>query len=197
MPDLSLFQSEFFSLIIIPALIFIARIVDVTFGTLRIIFVSRGMRNLAAIVGFFEVLVWILAIGQVMQNLTSWVTYVAYALGFSAGNYVGVSLETRIAIGNLIIRIITRREADELVSFLWNSGYGVTSIDAQGEKGPVKVIFTIVKRKKLPEVINIIKRFNPNAFYTIEDVRFVNETFTPLIMGKRQLFSLRSWRKRK
>ncbi len=187
---------EIFSHLILPLLIFLARIVDVTFGTLRIIFVARGMRYLSALVGFFEVLVWILAIGQVMQNLTDWVTYVAYALGFSAGNFVGVSLERRIAMGNLIIRIITRREADELVKFLWKSGYGVTSLDAQGETGPVKVIFTIVKRKRLPEVIAIIKRFNPNAFYTIEDVRFVNET-TFIPMEKRQLFTLKSLRKRK
>lgn len=197
MPALPLFHSEFFSLIVIPALIFVARIVDVTFGTLRIIFVARGMRYLAAIVGFFEVLIWIVAIGQVMTNLTNWVTYIAYSLGFSAGNFVGVSLERRIAIGNLIIRVITRREADELVKYLWNAGYGVTSVDARGETGPVKLIFTIVKRKKLPEVIDIIKTFNPNAFYTIEDVRFVNETLTAAPMGRRELFSLRSWRKRK
>jgi uncharacterized protein YebE (UPF0316 family) len=187
---------EVFALVILPALIFLARILDVTFGTLRIIFVSRGLGLLAALVGFFEVLIWILAIGQVMQNLHNWITYVAYALGFSAGNFVGILIERRIAIGNLIVRIITRREANELVNFLWSAGYGVTSIDASGETGPVKVIFTVVKRKKLPEVVAIIKRFNPNAFYTIEDVRFVTD-HPWLPMQKRQLFSLKSLRKRK
>jgi uncharacterized protein YebE (UPF0316 family) len=187
---------DFFSLVILPGLIFLARILDVTFGTLRIIFVSRGLGALAALVGFFEVLIWILAIGQVMQNLHHWITYVAYALGFSAGNFVGIIIERRIAIGNLIIRIITRREANELIGFLWQSGYGVTSVDARGESGPVKVIFTIVKRKKLPEVLNIIKRFNPNAFYTIEDVRFVTDQ-PWLPMQKKQLFSLKSLRIRK
>lgn len=187
---------EFFTLAILPTLIFLARILDVTFGTLRIIFVSRGLGALAALVGFFEVLIWILAIGQVMQNLHHWITYVAYALGFSAGNFVGIMIERRIAIGNLIVRIITRREANELVSFLWKAGYGVTSVEASGETGPVKVIFTIVKRKKLPEVLTIIKRFNPNAFYTIEDVRFVTD-HPWLPMQKRQLFSLKSLRMRK
>jgi uncharacterized protein YebE (UPF0316 family) len=187
---------EFFALVILPALIFLARILDVTFGTLRIIFVSRGLGVLAALVGFFEVLIWILAIGQVMQNLQNWITYVAYALGFSAGNYVGVLIERRIAIGNLIVRIITRREANELVNFLWKAGYGVTSVDAMGETGPVKVIFSIVKRKKLPEVLAIIKRYNPNAFYTIEDVRFVTD-HPWLPMQKKQLFTLKSLRKRK
>jgi uncharacterized protein YebE (UPF0316 family) len=187
---------EFFALVILPALIFLARIVDVTFGTLRIIFVSRGLGLLAALVGFFEVLIWILVIGQVMQNLQHWITYVAYALGFSAGNFVGILIERRIAIGNLIVRIITGREANELVNFLWTAGYGVTSIDAKGEKGPVKVIFTVVRRKKLPEVLSIIKRFHPNAFYTIEDVRYVTD-HPWLPMQKRQLFSLKSLRKRK
>jgi uncharacterized protein YebE (UPF0316 family) len=185
-----------FTLVVIPLLIFLSRIVDVTFGTLRIIFVSRGMRLLAAFVGFFEVLVWILAIGQVMQHLTSWVTYVAYALGFSAGNFVGISIERRIAMGSLIVRVITRREADDLVKYLRTAGYGVTSLDARGETGPVKVIFTVLKRKNLPAVIGIIKRFNPNAFYTIEDVRFVQETMV-LPVEKRPLFSLRSVLKRK
>ncbi len=195
--DLPIFNSPFFALVVIPLLIFVSRIVDVTFGTLRIIFVSRGLPYFAAFVGFFEVLIWIVAIGQVMQNLTNWVTYVAYAFGFSAGNFVGVVIERKLAMGNLIVRIITRREADELVKFLWKSGYGVTSVDARGETGPVKVIFTIVKRKKLPEVIEIIKRYNPNAFYSIEDVRFVNETLQSAPMGKRALFSMRSLRKRK
>jgi uncharacterized protein YebE (UPF0316 family) len=189
-------DAEFFSLVILPVLIFAARILDVTFGTLRIIFVSRGLGALAALVGFFEVLIWILAIGQVMQNLQHWITYVAYALGFSAGNFVGIMIERRIAIGSLIVRIITRREADELVKYLWKAGYGVTSVDARGETGPVKLIFSIVKRKKLPEVLAIIKRFNPNAFYTIEDVRFVTD-IPWLPMQKKQLFNLKSLRIRK
>jgi uncharacterized protein YebE (UPF0316 family) len=131
-----------------------------------------------------------------MQHLTSWVTYVAYALGFSVGNFVGISVERRIAMGSLIVRVITRREADDLVKYLWNAGYGVTSLDAWGETGPVKVIFTVLKRKNLPAVIDVIKRFNPNAFYTIEDVRFAKDTMT-LPVERRQLFSLRSVLKRK
>ena len=167
------------SLLLIPLLIFCARIIDVTIGTLRIIFVTRGMKYLAGGIGFFEALIWILAISQVMRNLNSWLAYIAFALGFATGNVVGVLIEERIAMGNLIIRVITRREADELVAFLRQAGYGVTSVDACGESGPVKLLFSIVKRKKLAEVIAIIKRFNPNAFYTIEDVRFVTAPQVP------------------
>lgn len=192
----SILHSPLFTLVVIPLLIFFSRILDVTLGTMRIIFVARGMRYYAALLGFFEVLVWLLAIGQVMQNLTNWVTYVAYASGFAAGNFVGIAIENRIAMGNLIIRIITRKEANELVRFLWEKGYGITSVDARGETGPVKLLFTIVKRKKVAEVINIIKRFNPNAFYTIEDVRFVSDTaYAPI--ARRQLFTLKALRIRK
>jgi uncharacterized protein YebE (UPF0316 family) len=194
--EASFFQSDLFVLGVIPALIFLARILDVSIGTLRIIFVSKGFKYFSAVLGFVESLVWILAISQVMQHLNNWITYVAFALGFAAGNFVGVILEERIAIGNLIIRIITRKDATELVQVLRTSGYGVTSVDAAGETGPVKVIFTIAKRRHLEKIIASIKRYNPNAFYTIEDVRFVKETFLPP-MRKRRLFPLMAQRSKK
>ena len=166
-------------LLVIPVLIILARILDVSVGTLRIIVVSRGKKHLAAFLGFIESLVWVLAVTQVIQHLNNWLTYVAFAIGFSAGNYIGVLLEEKLAMGNLIIRVITRQEADDLVHFLWSSGYGVTSVDGWGETGPVKVIFTVCKRRYAERIIKIIKQFNPKAFYTIEDVRFVQETFVP------------------
>lgn len=168
-----------YAFIILPILVFLARVMDVSIGTLRIIFVSKGLKNFAAVLGFFESLIWLVAVVQVMQNLNSWQTYIAFAMGFAGGNYVGVMLEEKIALGNLMVRIITRREADELVHVLWEKGYGVTSVDAQGETGPVKVIFSVVKRKKLSQFLSLIKKYNPNAFYTIEDMRFVNATYLP------------------
>ena len=194
-------SAETLALISIPILVFLARILDVSIGTLRIIFVSKGFKNYAALLGFIESLVWILAITQVMQHMDNWITYIAFAVGFSVGNYVGIMIEERIAvafgfavgnyvgmlieeriaIGNQIIRIITRRDAEELVQYLREEGYGVTSVDATGENGPVKLIFTVIKRRKLEKIVRIIKNFNPNAFYTVEDVRFVKETFVPPI----------------
>jgi uncharacterized protein YebE (UPF0316 family) len=182
--------------IILPLLVFLARIIDVTIGTLRIIFVAKGLKYFAAILGFFESLIWLIAITQVMQNLNSWQTYVAFACGFAAGNYVGVVLEERLALGNLLIRVITLREADELVDVLRKSGYGVTSVDARGETGPVKLIFSITKRRNLARIIAIIKKYNPNAFYTIEDMRYVNQTY-PLPLTKRSLFPYLAMRKGK
>lgn len=189
-------SAETLSLFLIPLLVFAARILDVSVGTLRIIFVSKGFRGYAALLGFVESLVWVLAISQVMRHMDNWITYVTFALGFAVGNYVGVSLEERIAIGSQILRIITRHDASELVSYLREQGYGVTSVDANGENGPVKLIFMVVKRRHLEDIVSIIKRFNPNAFYTIEDVRFVRETFVPPIAG-RGMVPFRALRMRK
>ncbi len=189
-------EGSAFVFIILPLLVFLARVVDVSMGTLRIIFVAKGLKHFAALLGFFEALIWLIAVTQVMQNLNSWQTYIAFALGFAVGNYVGVVLEEKIALGNLLIRIITQKEADELVHVLWEAGYGVTSVDAKGETGPVKLIFSITKRKNLDKIISLIKKYNPNAFYTIEDMRYVNKTY-PLPMSKRTLFPRMALGKRK
>lgn len=183
-------------LVLLPLLIFLARILDVSVGTLRIIFVSKGFKGLAALLGFVESLVWVLAISQVFQNLNSWVTYLAFAAGFAAGNYVGILLEERIAMGSQLIRVITRRDAGELDSYLRQAGYAVTSVDAEGIDGPVKILFTVCKRRELEKILGIIKCYNPNAFYTIEDVRFVKETFLPQL-PKRRLFPVLSLRHKK
>ncbi|WP_136805862.1 DUF2179 domain-containing protein [Desulfosediminicola flagellatus] len=180
-------DSTTFAYIILPVLVFLARILDVSIGTLRIIFVSKGLKNFAAMLGFFESLIWLIAVTQVMQNLNSWQTYIAFAAGFAAGNYVGVVLEERIALGNLLIRVITQKKAHELVQVLREAGYGVTSVDAMGAAGPVNLIFTISKRRNLNKIISIIKHYNPNAFYTIEDMRYVNQIY-PLPLTKRSFF---------
>ncbi len=189
-------DSPTFLYIILPILVFSARILDVSMGTLRIIFVAKGLKHFAALLGFFESLIWLIAVAQVMQNLHSWQTYIAFALGFAAGNYVGVVLEERIALGNLLIRVITMKKADELVDVLWKAGYGVTSVDAEGESGPVKLIFSIIKRRNLGKIIAIIKKYNPNAFYTIEDMRYVNQTY-PIPLTKRSFLQYMAFGKRK
>ncbi len=173
------------SMLLVPFLVFIARILDVSIGTLRITFISRGLKYLAAPLGFIESLIWVLAISQVMQHLNNWTTYFAFALGFGVGNYVGLLLEERIAVGNLIIRTITREEAPALPTALWQAGFGVTSVDARGETGPVKIVFTVAKRRDLKKVINLIKQFNPKALYTIEDVRFFNGTLLQLAQQRK------------
>lgn len=184
--ELGVINPSLLNWIIYPILIFFARIADVSIGTIRIIFVSRGMKYLAPALGFFEVLIWLLAIGHIMQNLNNPINYLAYASGFGMGNYVGILLEKKLAMGTVLIRIITRRDASELVQHLRQMGYVVTSVDAEGNEVPVKVIFTVVKRKDIPDIAPIIKRFNPNAYYTIEDVTFISDAVIPSLQRERK-----------
>lgn len=163
-----------FSYLILPLLIFLARIADVSLGTIRIIFVSKGMKNIAPIIGFFEILIWLLAISRIFQDLDNWIAYLAYAGGFATGNYVGMLLEERLAIGHEMIRVITKTEAGELVAELKDSGFGVTSIKAMGVEGEVGVVYIIVKRSMVKDVLEIINNYNPRALYTIESIRLVN-----------------------
>jgi uncharacterized protein YebE (UPF0316 family) len=132
------------------------------------------LKYLAPVMGFFEVIIWLLAIGQIMQNLENAVNYVAYGLGFAIGNYVGIVLENKISLGYVLVRIITRRSATNLKEWLKNSGRKFTIIDAKSDWGLVNVIYLPMKRKEVKEVVQAVKKFNPHAFYTIEDVRTIS-----------------------
>jgi uncharacterized protein YebE (UPF0316 family) len=196
MSDLLLSNSELFTWIILPLLIFIARVSDVSLGTVRVIFIARGLKYFAPIVGFFEIIIWLLAIGQIMQNLSNPVCYIAYAGGFAMGNYVGIWIAEKLSLGVVLIRVITSKDASELIEYLKAAEYGVTNVDAQGSAGKVQVVFTIVRRREVASVVNLIKQFNPKAFYTIEEVGFVEEGIFPA--RKTWLDSVfRSWRKGK
>ena len=176
----SFFSSEIFKWVIMPLLIFVARILDVSLGTVRIIFVSRGLKYLAPLVGFFEVIIWLLAIRVIIQNLNNVACYIAYGAGFAMGTFIGLQIEKKIAIGNSLIRVITKKDATELIEHLREKDYGVTSIDAQGVKGKVHVIYIIIRRHDIVNVAGIISEFNPQAFYTIEDIRLVSRGIFPL-----------------
>lgn len=168
-------NSDIVTYVLLPLFIFFARIFDVSLGTLRIIFVTKGMRKVAPFVGFFEVLIWLLAISRIMQDLDNWVCYVAYAGGFATGNFVGMYLEERLAIGHEMIRVITRKDASNLIEDLRNKGYGVTSVKAEGIEGEVAVIYIIARRSMIQEVLDEINQFNPRALYTVESIKYVNK----------------------
>jgi uncharacterized protein YebE (UPF0316 family) len=155
----------------LPALIFFARILDQSIGTLRLIFISKGMKHIAPFLGFFEVIIWLLAIGQIMQHLDNWLCYVAYGLGFAAGNFIGITLEEKLSIGTSIIRVILSNESPDLIAALKLQNFGLTIIDAEGAKGKVKVIFSIIRRKEIPVFLDTLHKHHSSAFYTIEDVK--------------------------
>jgi uncharacterized protein YebE (UPF0316 family) len=179
MSDILLSNSVFFTWFLLPALIFIARVADVSLGTVRVIFIARGLKYFAPVVGFFEIIIWLLAIGQIMQNLSNPLCYIAYAGGFATGNYIGIWIAEKLSLGVVLIRVITSKGASELLEYLKSAEYGVTSVDAQGSAGKVQVVFTIVRRREVASVVNLIKQFNPKAFYTIEEVGFVEEGIFP------------------
>ncbi|MCF8367635.1 MAG: DUF2179 domain-containing protein [Bacteroidales bacterium] len=180
MLDSSLFSSEIFAWVILPLLIFFARIMDVSIGTLRLIFVSKGFKYLAPILGFFEVIIWLLAISQIIQHLDSWIGYVAYGLGFATGNYIGIILDEKLSIGNVIVRVIPKYDTTQLISDLRKNNFAVTSVEGKGMHGEVNVILSIISRKDIKEYIHIVNQFNPKAFYTIEDVNSVKEGYIRL-----------------
>jgi uncharacterized protein YebE (UPF0316 family) len=171
--------SPLFGLVVLPFMIFCARVCDMSLDTIRVIFMSKGIKYLPAIIGFFEVIIWLVAIGQVMNNLTNVVCYIAYGAGFATGTIVGMAIEEKLSLGLTSVRIITKEDPSDLMQYLRMHDYGVTSIDGEGATGKVKMVFTIIKRQDLSHVISIIKQFNPAAFYSIEEVKSVAEGVFP------------------
>jgi uncharacterized protein YebE (UPF0316 family) len=172
-------NSSFYAWFLLPFLIFIARVADVSIGTVRLIFIGRGLKYIAPIVGFFEVLIWLLAMGQIMKNLSNPVCYIAFGGGFAMGNFVGIWIAEKLSLGQVLVRVVTKKDASELVEYLKFSNYGVTSVDGHGTAGEVKVVFTIVPRQEVQNIIGLIKKFNPKAFYSIEEVSFVEKGTFP------------------
>ncbi len=181
------YESATFTYFVLPLLIFIARICDVTIGTVRIVMVSKGQKMWAPILGFFEILIWLLAISRIFENLDNWVCYFSYSLGYATGNYLGLKLEEKLAMGIVKIQIITRKTARQLIEKMKTSGYGVTYHDAKGGSEDVSIIYSIIKRTELHKVVEQIKTYNPNAFYSIEDVRFVSHGVLPVKSVTRRL----------
>lgn len=152
-------------------LIFLARVVDVSIGTFRIILVSRGYRNIAPFLGFFEVLIWITAIGYIMNHLNGFYSYIFYAAGFATGTFAGMKLESLVSIGYQSIRIITTEKVTALPLILREEGYGITTVRGTGMKGEVMLIYTTTPRSRVSNLLEIVETLEPRSFITIEDVR--------------------------
>ncbi len=177
----------FFELIpaaLVPLFIFLARILDVSLGTLRIMFVSKGMRAKATLLGFVEVFIWIIVVAQIFQNLDNWLNYFAYAGGFAAGTYLGMFIEEKMKLGIQIVRVIVDDQSKQLREKLIEADFRITSVQGDGKYGPVKVVFTVAKRKRWQELYDILNEYAPGAFYSVEDVRLVSEMPGDLIHSK-------------
>lgn len=188
-------SAEVLNYVILPLLIFLARIGDVSIATIRMIYVMNGWRNMAPILGFFESLIWLLAIGQIFQNIDNFLSYIAYAGGFATGTFVGMYIEEKLALGRVVVRVITRKPVEGLITFLKENDYRYSILDAEGRTGRVNVVFTVIKRENLKHLIPGINQHHPKAFYTIEGVKRVSEDETmrntSRKIGRRWAFSKR------
>jgi uncharacterized protein YebE (UPF0316 family) len=161
--------------VLMPLLIFVARIGDVSINTLRIMFMMNGKKNIVPILGFFEAMIWLLAIGQIFQNVDNPLSYIAYAGGFATGTYVGMTLEEKLAIGRVLVRVITPEPHPDLLEFMKIRNYRFTNVGGEGRFGKVNLLFTVMKRDSLQEFISKVKEVDEKAFYTIESVKRVSE----------------------
>ncbi|TVQ79129.1 MAG: DUF2179 domain-containing protein [Phycisphaeraceae bacterium] len=152
----------------IPLLIFTARILDVSMGTIRMILVISGSRYKAAALGFFEVIIWVLAVSGVFVFLSNPIALIAYAAGFSAGTLVGMVIEDKLAMGYRVLRVINSKPELHLCAHLREHGYRVTRIEGKGRDGPVEIAFAVVRRRALPELLRMVNQYAPLAFVTVE-----------------------------
>ena len=155
-------------------IIVLARIADVTLGTLRTVAVVNGRRSFAWMLGFFEVLIWILVVSNVIQTINESRIYpVAYALGFALGNFIGITIEGRIGFGEQVVRVFSRK-GDELAKVLRDEGFRVTEFDGRGRDGPVQMLFIEVTRRSAPGVLSRVRALDPHCFYVVDDIRVVS-----------------------
>ena len=188
-------NDQLITYLVIPMLIFLSRVADVSLGTVRIIMISKGYRLIAPMIGFIEILIWIMAISHLMDDMDNWVNYLAYAAGFSAGSYIGIRIEEKLALGYCMVRVITSKEADTLFEVMLSKNFHITLVDAKSNSGDVGLLYIVSKRQHVPEIVKNIKQHNPNAYYLIEDIRSINrEVYFPHMMRtkkRRKIISLR------
>ena len=156
-------------------LIIALRLVDVSLGTVRIIMLSRRYRLLPAVIGFVEVFTWLVAATMVFSNLNSPPRMLAYAGGFGLGTYLGTLLESWLAVGNTMMRIVSPSGSPQVDEALRQAGFAVTVVNADGRDGEVRLAFTIIPRRRTREALNIVHDLDPAAFVTLQDI----ETVTP------------------
>lgn len=152
--------------------IFLARILDVSLGTVRTILVFRGRAYVAALIGFLEILIWVVAAGQVLSDLSAWYLAVAYAGGFAAGNIIGIWLEAKMALGLELVRAISGDLSVQLADKLRAASYSVVRLEGIGDAGsPVEIVYIVERRRRVAQLLREIECADQDAFCTISDVK--------------------------
>lgn len=182
-------SEQLFDYFIMPLLIFLARVADVSINTLRIMFMLIGKKKIAPVLGFFEALIWLLAIGQIFQNIDNPMSYLAYAAGFGSGTYVGMAIEEKLAYGRVLVRVITPKPLPELITYMNERDFRFTNVGGEGRFGKVNLLFSVMKRESLADFVEKVKSIDEKAFYTIEGVKRVSEDDVDM-MGDKPRFNL-------
>ncbi|MEO8146100.1 MAG: DUF5698 domain-containing protein [Bacteroidia bacterium] len=185
------YNSDLFHWAVMPLLIYLCRVSDVTLGTLRNLFLSKNLKQIVPVVGFFEVMIWLVAVSQVLKHMDNFMCYAGWGLGYATGIIIGIKIDERLGLGLQMLRIITNKDCDELVEALNKEDLGATVIDGKGAKGPIKMVYLIIKRTDFKKVSTYIQLHNPDAFYTIEDVKEARRGVFPMAGGNQTMFYLR------
>lgn len=157
-----------------PLVIFALRIVDVSLATVRMLLSVRGYKRLVPLIGFFEVLVWITAVGQAVKFLDSPLHLLGYASGFAAGAAVGLWIEEKLALGVAALRVMSAHGGVEIASALRDRGFGVTEFPAYGKDGRMEVVYAVLRRRHLPLALAQVSAWDPDAFVTVEEPRAIH-----------------------
>jgi len=184
-------SNEVFSFLILPLLIVIARICDVSINTIRIIYMLGGRRFTSTLLGFFEAFIWLLVIREIFKHLDNWLCYVAYPAGFASGIFIGMIIEEKIAYGKVIVRMITRKDVSLLIQYLNAQHFRFTKVEAEGPDGKENLVFTVLDRERLDDLLTKLKELIPTAFYTIEKVKAAAESGA--LPEERGTFKIFTW----
>ncbi len=172
--------------------VFAARVADVSLGTLRTIAIVHGRTALAFGLGFFESAIWLAVVSTIVQAVAEQPALgVIYALGFATGNLVGIKVEKRIAMGHLILRIISRKNSYQIADKLRNQGYAVTTFVGEGKSGQVIELYVVCRRRELKKILQMTLALDPEAFYVTEQAGSVSNVYRPImqpVTGWRAVF---------
>jgi uncharacterized protein YebE (UPF0316 family) len=166
-------MTELFASMWGPIIIFGLRIIDVSLATLRMLLTMRNARKAVPLIGLFESLIWVVAVGTAIQNLHSIWHVLGYAGGFATGTFVGLWIEGKLAVGLATVRIISKGSGGVLAETLRDRGYGATEFEGKGREGRVDLIYTLVRRRQIPTVLAQVEALDPSAFITVEEPRIM------------------------
>lgn len=160
-------------------MIFFAKLIEVSLATVRNVLINRGEKLKGSLIGFFESMIWVIVVSNVLQDVTEDpIRVLVYCLAFAMGNYCGVIIEGKLAIGTASVQaVVSEEQTEELSNVLRGKGFGVTILEGHGKDGKVDVVMIYLKRKQVDEAINLIKEYSPSTLVTVNDVRRLSNGF--------------------